>query len=248
MGDPNQPRRMPVISSRPAYDWINRVNRKKAELDSLDLSAGQQESLRKSARHDFAVCTLRLEGVAVTDEQINRLPKLTDDQIEGLSPVDRSAFAIFSALALVETAADSKGPGSGLTPALLTEIDLIINQGPGSADGPTHPASLAAACYWWTADSFLELHPIEQAALAHLRLMDLKPFPNLNERISLLASSLFAIRASLPPLTIATEAQPRYKAALEEGRRMNTQPMVEIVAEMTERAIERIIHAAKPGR
>jgi Fic family protein len=248
---------MPVISSRPAYDWINRVNRKKTELDGIDLNAGQQQSLRELARQDFVICTLRLEGLAVTDKQISRLAGLTEDETE-LSLAERSGYVMFSGLTLVEAAADSQGRGPSLTPELLIELDVIINRGPkpggdsaapvstpGGKPRPAASSILEVACYWWTADSFLELHPIEQTALAHLRLMDLTPFPDLNERISLLGSSLFVIRAGLPPLTIATEGHSRYKAALEEGRRMNTQPMVEIVAEMTERSLQRMITAPK---
>jgi Fic family protein len=117
------------------------------------------------------------------------------------------------------------------------------NLGAGSGREPAQ-ANLAVACHWWTADSFLELHPVEQAAIVHLRLTDLRPFGQLTGRASLIASSLFLIRAEMPPVIVPFESVAAYRRALTEAGLMNTQPTVELFAQLTEHSLGEMIRLA----
>ena len=70
---------------------------------------------------------------------------------------------------------------------------------------------LDSACQWFSADSFRELHPVEQASI--LRLIEMHPFQLRNERTALLAASLFTLRSGLPPLIIEPGSHQAYRAA-----------------------------------
>ena len=70
--------------------------------------------------------------------------------------------------------------------------------------------------------------------IVFLRLLELQPFEEANVRTALVAASLFTLRSELPPIIIRPEMQAEYRNALDEGDRMNTKPMVELVAESLE--------------
>jgi hypothetical protein len=102
------------------------------------------------------------------------------------------------------------------------------------------PRMLDHAFDWFATQSFAELHPVEQATVVYLRLLDLHPFPTATEPTALLAASFYTERAGLPPLIIFTDdvTQARYDQALNAAFRMLTQPLVELFAEMLLRAMQ----------
>ena len=97
---------------------------------------------------------------------------------------------------------------------------------------------LDSVCQWFSADSFRELHPVEQASIVLLRLIEMHPFELRNERTALLAASLFTLRSGLPPLIIEPGSHQAYRAALDQGLRMNTKPMVEFLAQSIEASLD----------
>ncbi len=103
------------------------------------------------------------------------------------------------------------------------------------------PKMLEMAFDWFSTDSFAELHGVEQATVAYLRLLDLYPFPAVNEPTAMLAASFYTERAGLPPLVILSDdiTQARFNQAFETAQRMLTQPLVELFAEMLRKAMER---------
>jgi Fic/DOC family len=101
------------------------------------------------------------------------------------------------------------------------------------------PRMLDNAFDWFTTPGFGELHPVEQATVVYLRLLDLHPFPSLTEATALLASSFYSERAGLPPLIIWADdaTMARYTSTIDAAFRMLTQPLVEFFAEMLGRTI-----------
>jgi Fic/DOC family len=101
------------------------------------------------------------------------------------------------------------------------------------------PRMLDNAFDWFAAPSFGELHPVEQATVVYLRLLDLHPFSSLAETTALLASSFYTERAGLPPLIVFSDdaTQVGYTGTIEAAFRMLTQPLVEFFAEMLRRTI-----------
>jgi Fic family protein len=103
---------------------------------------------------------------------------------------------------------------------------------------------LESACRWYTAESFAELNPVEQASIVLLRLVEMQPFEDANERTALVAASLFTLRNDLPPIIIKPEMDSSYRLALEEGIRMNTKPMVETVADAVVASLGELVQEA----
>jgi hypothetical protein len=101
------------------------------------------------------------------------------------------------------------------------------------------PRLVENALGWFTAQSFNEIHPVEQATLVYVRLLDLDPFGSPeSDLVALFAASLFTERASLPPLIIFADDSSAYDGAIQSAFRMLTQPLVEFFAAGLMRTIE----------
>lgn len=101
------------------------------------------------------------------------------------------------------------------------------------------PRMLDNAFDWFDTESFMDLHPVERAAVVYLRLLDLHPFSSHTETTATLAAGFYTEREGMPPLVIFADdlTQARYARALEAAFRMLTQPMVEFFAEMLTRTM-----------
>ncbi|MBI3952258.1 MAG: Fic family protein [Acidobacteria bacterium] len=110
------------------------------------------------------------------------------------------------------------------------------------------PRLVEVALEWFSAQSILELHPVEQAALVHLRLYDLQPFGKASGRLTRLAASLFTLRADLPPIIVLADDAEAYYQALLTGFQMATQPLVELFARSIGRTLRQMREIVKsPG-
>jgi Fic family protein len=118
--------------------------------------------------------------------------------------------------------------GDGHQPADADALDILIDN----------------ALDWFNVQSFEELHAIEQAWLAHLRLMDLQPFASANGRVARLASSLYTLRAGLPPIIVRVDQRELYNFALTNSFQMITQPGIELFAKAVGDSLDEIIKLA----
>jgi hypothetical protein len=82
---------------------------------------------------------------------------------------------------------------------------------------------------WLEADSFLELHPIEQAALAMIRLIDIWPFDLGNLTSAIIVANHFLDRARLDPFFVLPEHQKEFQTTIARGFTMDTQPLVNAI-------------------
>jgi hypothetical protein len=105
------------------------------------------------------------------------------------------------------------------------------------------PRLVDNALDWFSTAGFAEMNPVEQAALVHLRLLDLQAFAAANEATALFAASFYAERAGLPPLVIESDeaAVRRYSSALAAAFRMLTQPLVEFFADCLIETVNRAV-------
>ena len=239
-------RRTPaILFTRATSEWINRVRQKHKQLTELRLSAAQKDRLDRWAETEFVYSTLKLEGEEIKEEQVARLvsaPEVGDRTTDG----DRAALALLGSLRTVTSVARSGGRTAELSAEFLLKLHNIPGAAPGFRRGqgvtqtrkPAAPEALPvmidAACQWYTAESFIELNPVEQASIVFLRLLELQPFEEANVRTALVAASFFTLRRELPPIIIRPDTYAAYRNALDEGDRMNTKPMVELVAESVE--------------
>lgn len=244
-----------ILFTRPAYEWINRVAQKHAELEKLGLSEIERESLRRLSESEFVYWAARLAGLPVSPAQVSRVVDLAALEGRELPDADRGIAERLAALRVVEALAESEGPQASLTPELLMKLNdpLGINESKFrmnaiAATGPFKPAPaehipalIESACRWLTAESFFELNPLEQASITHLRLLEIHPFERANLETALVAASLFTMRNRMPPIIIKQEDSSLYRAAIEEGARMNTRPMVELMAIAMEKRLSEMI-------
>jgi hypothetical protein len=230
--------------ARQAYQWINRVQQKFNALAELKLSPEKQGRLKAWLEEEFIYFTLLFEGgQADRDECRRALQAASGLQAAGeLRPPEDLLYRY----RIIAGEIASQGAKAGLSPALLLRLneDGEFRKGEGAAASPRGehlPMIVENACRWFAMESFAELNPVEQAAIALLRLLELAPFARNNRQTALLAASLFTLRRDLPPIIFRPQQHQTYLAALQEGLRMNTQPMVELVAEAIEQTLDEML-------
>jgi Fic family protein len=231
-----------ILFARASYEWVARVNQKHKQLAELRLSADEQETLDRRTEIEFVYSTLKLEGAQIQLEPVARIVSSPVTVNEG--ETDRSIAALLESFRTVTALARADGRAAMLSPELLLKLHNVPDRAPGfrrsTGDKSVMPAAehlpavLESACQWFTAESFAEFHPIEQASLVLLRLIDIQPFEHANERTALVVASLFTLRSELPPIIIKPEMHSAYRNALDEGVRMNTRPMVDVLSKVVE--------------
>lgn len=234
---------MPILFERPTYEWVARVNQKHKALTDLPRSGEKKGALNRWIEIEFVFSTLRLAGEEITREQVARFVSAPAN-----SGAPHAVTCLLDSLRAVTSIVSQLGSDS----ALSVELVGTLNSSTGNYDSRSDDSSaqkqkviLEGALQWFSADSFSELHPIEQASIVLLRFIELHPFVGGSEQTALVAASLFTMRKGLPPIIISEEMQPAYRAALNEGIRMNTKPMVELIAESTDKTLDLMILEAK---
>jgi len=239
-GPPNR-RTPPILFTRPTHEWLSRVDQRQKQLAALELSREQKERLTRRHEIEFVYSTLRLEGLTVSPEQVAALVSSSPAKASESDHDIRAILEVIQSLRMIEALIQSRGPEAELSPELLVNLNPggSFRTTPGDSTRSIKPEHLAqaieGACRWYAAESFAELHPVEQASIVLLRLIEIQPFENANERTAILAASLFTLRRELPPINISPELETTFRAALAEGFQMNTKPMVELIAEALER-------------
>ena len=253
MGRPPKSLDSHVLLTRPIYDWINRVKQKHQEFNLLSLSEAQRDSVRSWLAARFVNSLLATDGTARDADEAEQIPSSNQNRSRG---IEQRAFAAY---AEIENVIESAGSMAPLTSDLVYRLKAHFEQSPieqsptggavsesataGAASRPA-AASLDLACRWFAAESFLELHPVEQSAIALLRLIEIGAVTQRNHTTAKIAASLFTMRSGLPPLIIESDHAARFAAAVAEGLRMSTRPMVELLAEAVERTLTEMIQVA----
>jgi Fic family protein len=239
---------LPVIhSDRPAYDWVNRLQAMREAYEAA-VAVAPERAARDAAQLDawLVYHSLRLRGSDVTAEEVEAARA---GDTAGAHPAVAGALA---AVARVRGAAVS---GEDLTPELLVELNGLVDSHSGGRlregapvavyqghvpPGPEAlPKLLENAAEWFMAASFVgEFHPVEQAALALIRICDIQPFPSNNEMTARLAVSLFPLRAGWPPVIVREEYEIEYRKAILHAIHLDTGHAVELLARCVARAYD----------
>jgi len=229
------------------YEWITRVSKKHKQLTDMRLSSGQKDSLDRWAEIEFVHSTLQLEG---SDVSLQLVAAVLEDRT--LDNTGLRIGALLDSYRSLVSLVKANGKDTNLTLELLIKLHTVPGSGlrPQTVDqnhrikSEQLPILLASALSWYTADSFAELNPVEQSALVLLRLLDIQPFESENGRTALTAASLFTLRKNLPPIIVKRELQSRYRNALDEASRMNTEPMVQTIAAAIETSLDEMFEIA----
>ena len=230
-----------TMFARQAYQWINRVNQKFNALAALNLSPEKKQRLNEWLEEEFVFFTLLLEDKQ-TERQLIR-------QLIQVSPIERQSAEygapgdLLYRLRIVENFVEGKGAKARLNVELLLSLDSggefrKSDTSAGAVRAQHLPLIVENACRWFAMESFAELNPVEQAAIALLRMLELAPFEPNNQQNALIAASLFTLRSGLPPIIFRPAQRQTYFAAIKEGLKMNTQPMVELVGETIEQTLD----------
>jgi hypothetical protein len=237
--------------ARQAYQWINRVQQKFNALAELKLAPEKQERFKAWLEEEFIYSALLFEGRQPDREVLRR----TLQAAPGLKAAGELGppEELLSGYHIIAGEIESHGAKAGLSPALLLRLNVEgeFRRGDGVAPAPRAehlPMIVENACRWFAMESFAELNPVEQAAIALLRLLELAPFARNNRPTALLAASLFTLRRGLPPVIFRPQQHQAYLAAIEQGLRMNTQPMVELVAEAIEQTLDEMLQVGGAER
>lgn len=238
---PTRPDRFPILQARPAHDLMNSVTRAQKDLAAIHLTPGQKRDLDRWVEIEFTCAVLGLEGAIASREEVARVAA-ESDAVSNTREDGQEIRDTLKSLIAVRSHAEKHGLAAALTPSLLIELHAGSaphppNEAVSSEPSPEHAAAtrliakLQSACHWFAADSFTELHPSEQAAIVLMRLLELRPFEKGNTQTAFAASSLFTLRSGLPPVIMSSNLQAPFRAALSEGMKMNTKPMVDLVAQ-----------------
>jgi Fic family protein len=111
----------------------------------------------------------------------------------------------------------------------------------GSEFIPPDPAAVPGLMYdlsRWLAVEAPSLSPIERAAQAHFRLVDIHPFVDGNGRTARLLMNLLLMRDGYPSAIVRREDRLAYYEALDKAHAGETEPFVRLMAEAVERSLD----------
>jgi hypothetical protein len=249
-----RPPQMPsILSTRQAYQWIHRIARKHQQFHEQQLSQTIAQAVACRVEAEFVTSLLRLAGETISPDEV--IKAVTGEA--KTEPSNRSAIGdSLKAYRLLKALIQEQKQNARLTVDLLGSLNAAIATGalrrtPVAGSG-VHPDSLPVilenACRWFSSGSISELNPVEQAALAFLRFIEIAPFERQNEPTALLAASLLTMRQDLPPIILKSHHLADYREAIHESSQMNTQPMVELVAGSVEHSLDEMIESAKQAK
>ena len=93
---------------------------------------------------------------------------------------------------------------------------------------------------WLTAESVSEIHPIEKAALALTRIIDIWPFEYGNVTVAIMSGNLFLRHAGLAPFFVLPKDAKEFKKILAQAVSIETQPLVNAILSTVKREMEAI--------
>jgi Fic family protein len=100
------------------------------------------------------------------------------------------------------------------------------------------PGLMADLGAWLNNVEAAKRHPVERAALAHFRLVDVHPFVDGNGRTARLLMNLLLMRAGYPPAVLRIDDRPTYYDTLDTAHAGDTKPFVHLIAQAVDRSLE----------
>ena len=98
--------------------------------------------------------------------------------------------------------------------------------------------SLDNLVVWLTAESFTQIHPIEQCALTITRFIDVWPFEFGNFTMALLFGNLALRRAGLTPFFVLPEHRKEFERAIAQAMTIDMQPLVNAIFQTVRKEME----------
>ena len=95
---------------------------------------------------------------------------------------------------------------------------------------------------WFSDEALAELHPIQQAALALTRLVDIWPFEFGNRTTAIVFANSFLLRAGYPPFFVLQDQLEEFEEVMSQAILMQTEPLVRAMY----KCMERELNVARP--
>ncbi len=184
------------------------------ELAGLAASWGEVRASRRGEAAPVGIAALRSANVAVARDS-----PLTVEALlawHGSATGSRAGF---------RTTERSRDVGPPPAPALFVKSRLAIAE------------------QWLGSASAHELKPVEAAALALARIVEIAPFADGNGRVSRLAAAHLLRRGGARPPILVGGDRPRLEAALASAFRLDMSPLVALLDEASERALDVMIQS-----
>ena len=115
-------------------------------------------------------------------------------------------------------------------------VPLTVDHQPPDADAVE--AAISRLLEWISADSFRELHPIQQTGLVLVRLLDIYPFSDGTPRTCRVTANSCLIRAGFPPAIFQFREASLYQRAVEAGFAMDTTGLTSGIAASIARTLD----------
>jgi len=146
--------------------------------------------------------------------------------------------APLSSAALLSWHATATGTGTGLRTSASARLG-----GPPPSPPEFLRERLVSLEEWLCSDSGRELSAAQQGALALARLVEILPFEDGNGRTSRLAASHLMVRGGVRPPILVGADRARLEECLQAAFRLSTEPLVALLEEASERALDVAIQA-----
>jgi len=91
---------------------------------------------------------------------------------------------------------------------------------------------------WLTAESFTQIHPIEQCALAMTRIIDIWPFEFGNTTVALLCCNLPLRNAGLTPFYVLPDNRAEFEKAIANAMTIDMQPLINAIYRTVKKEME----------
>ena len=91
---------------------------------------------------------------------------------------------------------------------------------------------------WFTAESFTQIHPIEQCALTITRIVDIWPFEFGNLSVAVVFGNLALSRAGLTPFFVLPEHRREFEKVIAQAMTIDMQPLVNAIFQTVRKEME----------
>jgi len=91
---------------------------------------------------------------------------------------------------------------------------------------------------WLTAESFTQIHPVEQCALAMTRIIDVWPFEFGNATVALMLGNLPLRNAGLTPFFVLPEHRAEFEKAIAQAMTIDMQPLINAIYRTVKKEME----------
>ncbi len=126
----------------------------------------------------------------------------------------------------------------------LRQTERVRSEGPRPAPPEWIETRLLVLLEWLAVSSAQELTPSQRGALALARLVEIAPFEDGNGRVARLAASHLMVQGGVRPPVLLGPDGPGLREALQAAFRIETGPLVLLLEEASERALDLMLAAA----